>query len=179
VAAAWEETVVQGTLASRSGPLLEGTAGLAASVLELRLSYRQGSLAAAGGGNQRKLVEGAALLGVRIVPWLKVEAGPRVRAYVTSAGTERWVFWDGQIEASARVIRGAGWAYLRVGRTLGGDLPGLTLDRGQGAQGGLDLRLGHSPLWARLGYWIHHTRIGGGQREETVQGMWAGAMLAR
>jgi hypothetical protein len=124
-------------------------------------------------------VEGAAQLGVRIVPWLEFGAGPRVRAYVTPAGTERWVFWEGHVEAAARVIRGAGWAYLRVGRALGSDLPGLELDRGQGAQGGLDLRLGRSPLWVRLSYWIHHTAVTGGQRLETVQGLGVGAMLAR
>ena len=177
LARSWEETEMGATLVSRSGLLLEGAGRLSVSVLALDAVYRQGSLSAAGGGDQRDVVEGQIALGLQLVPWLAVQAGPRLRAYVTPAGTERWVFWEGNVRASARVIRPDGWAYLRVGRVLTANLPGLTWDGGQGAEGGLKLRL-VGPLWGSVSYWIHRAATGGGQRVETIQGVSAGLALA-
>ena len=88
VAPSWEESRTQDSLLSRTGLLREGTLRLGVSVVGLDLRYRQGTLSAAGGAEQHKLVEGQALLGLRFGPWLTLEAGPHVRAYVTPAGTE-------------------------------------------------------------------------------------------
>jgi hypothetical protein len=175
----WEETTTQGTPVSRTGLLREGTLGLGVSVLSLDVRYRQGTLRDSGGTDQQDLVEGHALLGVRFGPWLTLEAGPHLRAHVTPAGTERWVFWEGMVQAAARVIRPGGWVYLRVGRVLTADMPGLTLDHGQGADAGLELRLGSSPLWAHVGYWVNQTSASGGVRVETVQGVSLGMRLRR
>jgi hypothetical protein len=177
LAPSWDETEVLGSVAARSGLLVEGAAELALSFVEVGLVYRQGSLSTSDGTGQRDVVEGQAMLGLRFIPWLKIEAGPRIRAYATPAGTERWVFWEGRVEAAARVLRPAGWVSLRVGRALGADIPGLAFDRGQGAEATLQLRLGRSPFWGRLGYWIHRASMGGGQRVETIQGLSAGLMV--
>jgi hypothetical protein len=177
LARSWEEAAMGGSVVTRSGLLFEGAADLRVSLLELGLAYRQGTLSASGTNDQRDLVEGQAMLGLRLVRWFKIEAGPRLRAYVTPAGTERWVFWEGRVQAAARVIRPAGWAYLRVGRVLTADLPGLVLDEGVGAEGALELQLPGTPVWGRLGYWMHRASIIGGQRVETMQGVSAGVMV--
>lgn len=169
---AWEETTTAQSVVSRVGVVREGEAQLAVSVVALDVVYRQGTLNPPDGGEGRELVEGQAMLGVRFVRWVTLEAGPRVRAYVTPAGTERWVLWEGHIEAAARVIRPNAWAYLWVERVLGADIPGSTaLDEGQGAEAGLTARLGSAPLWGRLAYWIHQASTGGAQRVETIQGV--------
>jgi len=177
VAPSWEETTIGGSVVSRSGLVVEGAAELAVALVELDVFYRQGTLGAPSGSDQRDLVEGQAMLGLRFVPWLKLEVGPRIRAYVTPVGTERWIFWEGRVLAAARVIRPAGWAYLRVGRVLKADLPGLALDQGQGAEGALELRLSRTPVWGRVSYWIHRASLSGGQRVETIQGVSAGVRV--
>ena len=117
--------------------------------------------------------------GLRFGPWLTLEAGPHVRAYVTPAGTERWVLWEGQARAAVQVIRPGGWVYLRVGRVLAADIPGMAFDHGQGADAGLELRLGGTPLWGHVGYWVHRASASGALRVETVQGMSLGVALRR
>lgn len=174
LAGAWEETATVGSVSSRAGVLMEGAAEVALSLLELDVLYRQGTLRAADGSDGRELVEGQAMLGLRFVRWLKLEAGPRVRAYVTPAGTERWIFWEGRVHAAARVIPPHAWAHLRVGRVLRAEVPGVALDQGQGAEAALTARLGGAPVWGRLSYWIHRASTGGAQRVETIQGLSAG-----
>jgi hypothetical protein len=179
LAPSWEETQTQGSLVSRTGLLREGSLGLGVSVLGLDVLYRQGTLSADGGADQHELVDGQVLFGLRLGPWLTLEAGPHLRAYVTPAGTERWVLWEGQARVAARVLRPGGWVYLRVGRVLTADIPGMSFDHGQGAAAGLELRLGSTPLWGHVGYWVHRASASGALRVETVQGMSLGVALRR
>lgn len=179
LAPTWEETARSGTVTSRSGLLLEGAGEVAVSLVELSVLYRQGGLSTSDGSDQRDLIEGQATLGLRLVRWLRIDTGPRVRAYVTPAGTERWTFWEARIQAGARVIPPLGWAYLQVGRVFSGDLPGVTLDHGRGAEAGLEMRLARTPVVGRLGYWIHRVSVGGAQRVETLQGLSVALNLVR
>lgn len=173
-----EETSLGGSIARRTGILLDGRARASVWRLDLDVFYRQGTLNAATSADQRDLVEGAALIGVRATEWLKLEGGPRIRAYVTPSLTERWILWEGRVHMTAQVLGPSVRSYLVLGRTFGAALnPTYDFGGAQSGEAGLTYRLGQSPIWSQIAYWITQTSLSGGQRVETLQGVSASVVL--
>src|SRR5205823_14597223 len=93
-----------------AGTVLGGQGTVALGRLEFALGYLQGKIGPEGGGARgQDLVEGVALLGVHPAAWLRIAAGPHVRSYMLTGGTQlRWVFWELRARAArARVLSGA------------------------------------------------------------------------
>lgn len=167
--AVWEESKVSGFDVRRTGVLLDGRGTLAAGPLQLSLDYRQGSLGTANPVNDRTLVEGRALLGLRLARWVLIELGPLARAYITPGGTERWLLWEGNARFEAQVLGPSVRTYAVLSRVLGSNL--AAFGNGQAGAAGLTVRLGRSPLSAQLGYWVNQANLSGGLRVETLQGV--------
>ena len=164
-----EASTIGRGVASGFTPGAEG--GLSVWKIRLEAQYLEGHLQQDSGSlGARDVVEGSVLLGVEPVGWLSVKSGVHARSYVTSGGTERWVFWEGRVRAEAPLDGPLVRAYVEVWRVLSSDLTGTqSLDRGQGGQAGLIVTGSKVPLWARLGYGIEDVRLGAGARRETVE----------
>ena len=167
-----DESTVAGAVTTRTGILIGGQASVSFRQVDLGLAYRQGALSPSDTGSERDLVEGQATLGLRVSRWLRLEVGPHVRAYVTPTSTERWLLWEGRADFTAQILGPSVWSYLSLSRTLGADVsPAADFGRGQAGEAGLMVRLGGSPFWTGLGYWIAQTSTAGSQRIETLQGL--------
>jgi len=164
-----------------AGTALGGQGALALGRLELALSYVQGTLDPEGAsGPGHDLVEGAALLGVRPAPWLRLAVGPHARSYTLTGGTPlRWVFWELRARASGAFVGSAGRGYVELWRALSASVNAPeSFDHAQGGEAGMVVHLSRAPLELRLGYRIEHAVLGGGTRLETVDGMVIGVGFA-
>jgi len=130
--------------------------------------YAQGTLApdAATLGDDEDLAEGAFLLRVSVLPWLSVGAGPRLRAFITPAGTSHWT----RVELHARVDRDvvAGFAQADLGLWYAPVATATAQGGGSGAVGGeagLTLQAPRSPLAVRLSYSADHATFASGNAE--------------
>jgi hypothetical protein len=147
---------------------------------ELDVRYLQGRLDGGSDGTDVDLVEGSALLGLRLVPWAAVQVGPHIRSYGTAAATERWLLWEGRVALGARLVGPALTTYLDMWRVFGGNVNvGLPMDAGQGIEGGLTLRLQSLPLWGQVGYRAERMGFGGGSRTETVEAVFVVVGIGR
>jgi hypothetical protein len=149
-----------------SGPAFaaEGRVGLGGGRLELGVDYVGGRLRG-NGVPSRDLVEGRVFAGVKPWPWLAVSLGPHVRAYVTDAATERWVFWQARARAQAPLADPSLGTYVEVWRALSSTI-------NQGGEAGLLFRPGRSAMWARLSYRVDAVTLrggGGGGGGETLE----------
>ena len=138
----------------------------------LEFAYAQGRVDPDSGTTvARDVVEGRLLVGNR--PWrgLSLKAGPHIRSYVTTSGTQRWFFWEARLRGE-RTIVGTVQVYGEVWRVLSGDVNVLEpFTGGQGGEVGMLVTLPRSPVWGRLAYGIEHAKLGGGARLETVEGL--------
>lgn len=165
-----------GVISELSGTTLGGSGGVALGRLALDIGYWQGRVApegAAGGAGvrppARDYTEGTVLLGVQPVGWLRVRGGVQARTYVTPAGTERWVFWQVRVRAEQMILEPAVRVHGELWRAISTEVNApQPLDRGQGGEVGLTVRLPRWPLSARLTYGIDDAKLGGGVRRETV-----------
>src|SRR5256885_6441584 len=126
-----------------TGTVLGGQGAVALGRVELALGYLQGKIGPEGAGARgQDLVEGVALLGVHPAPWLRIAAGPHVRSYMLTGGTQlRWVFWELRARASGAFVGSAGGGFVGVWRALSprGDAPGAFAPApGGGARMGVD-----------------------------------------
>lgn len=154
-----------------SGIVVGGRARLVLGVTALELSYAEGHLAAdTGNAPSRDFVDGSVFLAVRPVAWLTVRAGPHLRGYVESGGTERWLLWEGRVRAEAPIVAGTlrarveGWTSLASG--VNAD-PGASGARG--AEVGMALRLPRSPFVFRLSYTVDQESMKSGIRTEALE----------
>src|SRR5213593_5121543 len=164
-----------------AGPAFLGQGALALGRLKLTVSYLQGTLNPDGAlGASRPLVEGTVLLGVRALDWLTLETGPHARAYTLTGGTERWLFWELRARAATAFVGSTVRGYAELWRVVAADVNvPESFDHAQGGQAGMILRLGRSPLDARVGYRIDHAVLVAPtyQRRETVDGLVIGVGL--
>ncbi len=154
------------------GTVLGGLATLRFGRLDVEGRYLQGVLQPQDGLSPRRdFVQGQLALGFHATPWLVAQTAARARAYVTPAGTERWVVW----------LAGARVETPLVGTTVRGELGlwtalalsanvGSTQGReGRGGDAGVTLQLPSRPWWFRLGYGIDRNTVSGAGRRETVE----------
>lgn len=159
----------EGTLSrSWTGAIMGARGGISFSRFTLEGQYAQGSLTPETGtlGDGEDLVDGLILLRVQVREWLSVAGGPRLRAFVTPAGTSRW----SRIEARARVEREVidglasahfeGWYALAVDANVLGGGTGA-----QGGEAGLSVRLRNTPVALQLTYTADRATFSNGGSE--------------
>lgn len=156
-----------------TGTAFGGEGSVALWRVALELGYWQGNLAADRGlSPQREVIEGKALLAVRAARWLILKGGAHARSFVTTAGTERWLFWEARLRAERQIVNPTVRGHLELWRALATEVNSAqAFDRGQGGEAGMTLRLQRSPVWFRLGYRIEDARLGGGTRQETIEAL--------
>lgn len=150
--------------------LMVGAEGMLISDrLLLRVRYAEGKInpkGETGGGllgpgstDPRNVVEGEALVGYRVLPWLTLWAGPSARAYTMGSSDERWLIWSGRASGRGTLLPGRMQTFIELWGAFSGNV-GDPPQRvgGRGATGGLEVRLGQSgSLWGRLGYRMEST----------------------
>jgi hypothetical protein len=164
-----------------TGTVVGGQGSVVLGRLELALGYVQGKIGPEGAGSPgQDLVEGVALLGVHPAPWLRIAAGPHVRSYTLTGGTQlRWVFWELRARASGAFVGSAGRGYVELWRALAASVNAPeAFDHAQGGEAGMVAHLARAPLELRLGYRVEHAVLGDGTRLETVDGMVIGVGLS-
>ena len=155
---------------SLSGVLVGGEGGLIRGPLDLRVSYAEGS--ASTGPIRRDHVEGSLFIGVRPLSGLAVGGGPHAIAFATDSTSERWVEWQVRARYDGPVIERLVRAYVEGWVAVAGSAGTVgEFGRGRGGGAGLEVRLGTTPLVGRLGYAIGESRLRGGSRRETVEGL--------
>lgn len=129
-----------------------------------RLRYGQGRVT--NDTTERDVVEGEALVGYSIRPWLAVLVGPNARTFVVpNLSDRRWLFWSGRVTARGSPFPGRIESFLELWLGFTG-----TLSRpespasGDGLEAGLEVRLAR-PLSSRLAYRFEQGRVAGGPRE--------------
>ena len=148
-----------------SGPAIGGMLRLRVWRVELTGRYLQSALS---GAVSEDFVEGELGLGIRVVRWLSVRAGPRVRAHVTENGTERWVFWEGRVRGDARLLGPGVRTYVEGWASFGGDVNlALPLQRAGGVEGGLMLKVPVSQLWLVASYRFDRAALTGAAQVES------------
>jgi len=101
------------------GPVLGGEGRLVFKGFSVGLGLSSGTLEAADQGTaKRDLIEGRLLVAARPLPWLEMSVGPFVRAYVTDAVTERWVFWQARARADAPIVTSGLTSYVELWRAV-------------------------------------------------------------
>lgn len=123
-----------------------------------RLRYAEGRIThRADELEPRDVVEGEALIGYRVMPWLTLWAGPSARAYTTDDGDQRWLIWSARAAGRGSLLPGRIQTYVELWGALGGNVttPAMKAS-GRGADIGLELRLGggERSIWGRVGYRI-------------------------
>jgi hypothetical protein len=164
---------------SLSGVLVGGAATLSWSAVSLGTQYLQGTADPDGSGEGRDVVEGSLMLGFQVVPWLALRIGPHARSYITDVGTQRWLYWELRVAAQTRLGSPVLLAYFEGWNGISSKLDVVeSLDRAQGLEGGFRLEPRRTPVWARIGYRMDHSRLGGGLRRETAEYLIVGLGLA-
>ncbi len=172
------------TTTTLSGTVVGGEGNLQLGPIGLTLGYVQGTLSPAGGGGvggvSQDVVEGKLLIALRPASWLSLQGGPQARAYVSAGGTQRWLLWRVQARAEPELVPSRVRSFVALFQIVSADINLVEpFDVGRGGEVGVLARLGHSPLWARLGYGIEQVRLGGGARVETVERVTVSVALGR
>ncbi|UCG87427.1 MAG: hypothetical protein JSW71_02465 [Gemmatimonadota bacterium] len=159
------------TTASRfSGLTIGGSVGLRLGRLRLDLRYLEGGLGSDLEIPDQDIVEGELLLGVAPLAWLTVKAGPHIRSFVTAQGTQRWVFWEGRVAATAKLGSPNLLTYLEAWHVFFSDVDAVEqYDSGNGLEGGIRLALDRLPFWGTLAYRIDQNSLGSGTKTDTVE----------
>ena len=140
----------------------------------LRLHYGQGQLEPdTAGPDARDYVEGSLLLSAALVKGLDVALGPFARAYTSTAGTQRWLFWQLRAHYEAQIVSPVVRGYAEMWTGLSGSVNAAeAYDGARGGAAGIAWRVGHlrgAALTLRLGYSIDEAHLGGNLRRETVE----------
>lgn len=159
----------EGTLSrSWTGAIMGARGGITFGRLTLEGQYAQGSLTPETGtlGDGEDLVDGVALLRVQIREWLSVGGGPRVRGFVTPAGTSRWTRFEGRVRAEGEVINGLAFAHFEGWYALAVDANVQGGGRGaKGGEAGISVRLPRTPVSVQLTYTADHATFSNGASE--------------
>lgn len=164
----------------RTGLVLQVHGGVAFGRIGLEGGYRQGRLSTdVAGAEAEDLVEGEVLLVLRARPWLAFHAGPRFRALISDAGTERWTRIEVRASAGGDLVPGRLRAEAEFWRTLGAEV-NVTggADAASGAQVGLGLAIPNSPVGLRFFYALDRAILATG-RDELLEGVGLGITLGR
>ena len=140
--------------------------------LGLGLLYMEGSLSPSETGRDRDIVEGEAMLSVSATSWLRVAFGPHIRSLIIPEGTERWLFWEGRIQAKANLGPPRLVSVFEFWQVLSANVDvDDPYDRGQGIEGALRWEVPSLPVpvWLELGYRLDRSKLGNGSRTEVME----------
>lgn len=154
-----------------TGTVFGGEGTFVSDRFSIRLRYAQGVVAEKSdtGVDRRQVVEGEALIGLRVTQWLTLWAGPNARAYTIGDADQRWLIWSGRATGRAALLPDRMQTYVELWGALTGSVGNPQQKAGgRGADAGLELRLSsQTPLWGRLGYRIESSHSDG--LRETVE----------
>ncbi len=156
------------------GPAVAGEAQLDLGFAFLGGSLLEGRFEPPTGPQLRHdLVEAVGLAGLRLWPWLEVGAGPHIRAYVTDAGTERWVWWEVRARVALPLIGSTLGSYLVAWRSFSAE-SNVVARPGRAQGGAAGLTLWPEAAWSVwAGYQIDEALLAGG-KSETVESLGLG-----
>ena len=155
-----------------SGALLGGEGRITSNRLTLDVRYLQGSANPVATGRAKDVVEGEALLGVRLARWITLKTGPHLRTLVSPQQSERWTFWDVRVRGMATIASGILQSYVELGGAVAGSVnTGEKFGRGSGVEAVLIITPPKGRVWGRLGYRMDRGSVDDGTRLETVQGL--------
>ena len=154
-----------------TGTLLGVEGGMVSDRLLLRVRYAEGRVNPKSGttGDSRDVVEGEALVGFRVLPWLTLWGGPSARAYTMGESDQRWIIWTARAAARGALLPGRLQSFVELYGAFSGSVGDPALHAGgRGLNGGLELRLSQArPFWGRLGYKMESAHATG--MRETVE----------
>ncbi len=148
-----------------TGTVFGGLASARFGRFQVEGQYLQGAV------QSRDLVQGQLAVRYDATRWLAAQTAARARAYVTPAGTERWVTWLLGVRVEAPLIgttvRGdvGLWRALALSANVGSS-DGRS---GRGGDAGITWQLASRPVWLRLAYGIDRSAVSGAGRRETVE----------
>ena len=156
-----------------SGTMVGGEGRVGIGRVTLDFTYLQGALKPdTGSAESRDYVEGDALLSVVTAPGLTLRVGPHARAYISSTGTQRWLFWTARVRGERTLIAPAVSGFVEFWAALSGDVNvSEAFGSARGGLVGMSVRPPNSLFYGRLTYGIEHAKMGGGARLETVEGV--------
>lgn len=149
------QSTVDDTRDRLSGLVLGAEGVLISDRLMVRVRYDEGRINPKAGSSTeaREVVNGEALFGVRVLPWLAVWAGPNARAYTIGDSNQRWLMWSGRATARGTLLPGRLQTFVELWGALSGKVGNPDLKAGgRGGNAGLEMRFGEGNLWGRLGY---------------------------
>jgi len=169
-AVVWVRSDTAGGAVRLRGPALAGEGRVGLHGVTLGVGFLEGRLRPVGAATPRDLIEGRVLIAARPLPWLEMSAGPVVRAYVTTAATERWVFWQARARVDAPIVTTTLTSYLELWRALSSQVNQATpVGRVQGGEAGVLYRPPRGSVWMRLGYRVDDAALGaGGETLEAI-----------
>jgi hypothetical protein len=162
------------TVEASSGTLIGVEARAGISRFTVDVSYLQGTLNPESGTvGQRDYVEGSLLLSVLTFPGISLRVGPHARAYLSEAGTQRWLFWTGRVRGDYTLIRSPAIAAFAEGWLAWTAEVNVseTFDNARGGVIGMSIGAPGTAFYGRLSYSIEQARMGGGTRRDTVEGI--------
>ena len=162
------------------GPVLGGEGRLVFNGFSVGLGLSSGTLKAADQGTaKRDLIEGRLLVAARPLPWLEMSVGPFVRAYVTDAVTERWVFWQARARVDAPIVTSGLTSYLELWRAVSSQVNLVAgAGRVQGGEAGATYRPPKRPFSLRLAYRVDDAAVrGGGDGSQMLEAISVSVMV--
>ena len=153
-----------------SGMTIGGALAVRLRKLRLDLRYLEGGLSSDADLPDQDIVEGELMLGFAPFSWLVVKTGPHIRSFVTSQGTQRWVFWEGRAALGAKLGSPNLVTYLEAWHVFASDVDAVEpFGSGNGMEAGISYALSKLPFMARLAYRIDNSSLGEGSSSNTVE----------
>ena len=162
------------------GPVLGGEGRLVFNGFSVGLGLSSGTLQAANQPSaKRDLIEGRLLVAARPLPWLEMSVGPLVRAYVTDAVTERWVFWQARARVDAPIVTSGLASYVELWRAVSSQVNLVAgAGRVQGGEAGVAYRPPQRPFSLRLAYRVDDATVrGGGDGSQMLEAITASLVV--
>jgi hypothetical protein len=160
------------TTSQLRGTVLGGEGRVRVGRVAFDVAYREGSIVSYDGNETRDYAEGRLLLLLATVPGVTLVAGPHARAYITSSGTQRWLFWTVRVRGEHELVGPSVSGYVEVWRSVGATVNvSEQFEKATGGEVGMNFRFGQSLFWGRAGYAIERAWLG--SRSETVEGITA------
>jgi hypothetical protein len=155
-------------------------AGVSMRRFSLEGAYAQGTLTPeVGNSGDEDLVDGEVMVVFRPLPWLRLRTGPRLRAYLSEAGTERWTRVELGAGVRGPIVPGRVMAQAEYWSALSAEVN--TTAGAAGASGGrvsLTLEIPSSPFALQLFYAVDRARLNNA-RDEVLEGVGLGLTVGR
>ncbi len=155
-------------------------AGMRLWYVEVNARYLQGPVESDTDQARSDLVQGAVWLEVRPLEFLVLGIGPQARSYVSDAGTERWLTWEGRLGVDTWLLRPTLRSTLALSYALGGDVnTGSDFSQGRSLEGWLHANIPRAPVSVGIGYRVEYGSLGGNAGTDTLEEFLIGVAVGR